>query len=91
MDEYQPIDLAGPQLDDGREWPYCRAVVSDPQPGPALHLRVREVCAAEVLRNITTMPRTPGMYAICERGIGALCCELLNRILILGKNAAWPW
>jgi len=32
------------------------------------------------------MPRTPGMNAICERAIGALRCELLNRILILGER-----
>jgi hypothetical protein len=30
------------------------------------------------------------MNAICERVIGTLCRELLDRILSLA-NATWPW
>ena len=43
-----------------------------------------EVFKAEALRIITTAPRTPRMNAICERIIGTLRRELLDRILILG-------
>ncbi len=45
-----------------------------------------EVFKAEGLRIITTAPRTPRMNAICERVIGALRRELLDRILILGER-----
>ncbi|MGW3353765.1 integrase core domain-containing protein [Nonomuraea rubra] len=45
----------------------------------------REVFTAEGLRDITTLPRTPRMNAICERVIGTLRRELLDRILILGE------
>lgn len=45
-----------------------------------------EVFRAEGLRIITTLPRTPGMNAICERVIGTLRRELLDRTLILGKR-----
>jgi transposase InsO family protein len=43
----------------------------------------REVFTTEGLRDITTLPRTPRMNAICERVIGPLRRELLDRILIL--------
>ena len=43
-----------------------------------------EVFMAEELRIITTFPRTPRMNAICERVIGTLRRELLDRTLILG-------
>jgi hypothetical protein len=43
-----------------------------------------EVFKAEGLRIITTLPRTPRMSAICERVIGTLRRELLDRILIFG-------
>ncbi|MET7338797.1 integrase core domain-containing protein [Nonomuraea sp. NPDC005650] len=46
----------------------------------------REVFTAEELRVITAMPRTPRMNAICERVIGTLRRELLDRILILGER-----
>ncbi|MET9250313.1 integrase core domain-containing protein [Nonomuraea sp. NPDC003709] len=46
----------------------------------------REVFAAEGLRSITTLPRTPRMNAICERVIGTLRRELLDRILILNER-----
>jgi putative transposase len=45
-----------------------------------------EVFKAERLRIITTLPRTPRMNAICERVIGTLRRELLDRILILGER-----
>jgi len=46
----------------------------------------REVFTAEGLRTITTLPRTPRMNAICERVIGTLRRELLDRILILNER-----
>jgi transposase InsO family protein len=45
-----------------------------------------EVFKADGLRIITTLPRTPRMNAICERVIGTLRRELLDRILILGER-----
>jgi hypothetical protein len=46
----------------------------------------REVFEGEGLRIITTLPRTPRMNAICERVIGTLRRELLDRILILNER-----
>ncbi|MEV1005535.1 integrase core domain-containing protein [Nonomuraea sp. NPDC050202] len=46
----------------------------------------REVFTAEGLRIITTLPRTPRRNAICERVIGTLRRELLDRILILNER-----
>jgi putative transposase len=45
-----------------------------------------EVFKTEGLRIITTMPRTPRMNAICERVIGTLRRELLDRILIVDER-----
>jgi putative transposase len=45
-----------------------------------------EVFKAEGMRIITTLPRTPRMNAICERVIGTLRRELLDRILIPGER-----
>jgi transposase InsO family protein len=45
-----------------------------------------EVFKSEGLRIITTFPRTPRMNAICERVIGTLRRELLDRTLILGER-----
>ena len=45
-----------------------------------------EVFKSEGLRIITTLPRTPRMNAICERVIGTLRRELLDRTLILGER-----
>jgi transposase InsO family protein len=39
----------------------------------------REIFTAEGLRDITTLPRTPRMNAICERVIGTLRRELLDQ------------
>ncbi|MGV9385069.1 integrase core domain-containing protein [Nonomuraea sp. NPDC003707] len=46
----------------------------------------REVFAAEGLRVVTTMSRTPRMKGICERVIGTLRRELLDRVLILNER-----
>jgi putative transposase len=46
----------------------------------------REVFTAEGLRVVTTMPRTPRMNATCERVIGTLRRELLDRVLILNER-----
>jgi transposase InsO family protein len=45
-----------------------------------------EVFRAEGLRIITTLPKTPRMNATCERVIGTLRRELLDRALILGER-----
>jgi putative transposase len=45
-----------------------------------------EVFKSEGLRIITTLPQTPRMNAICERVIGTLRRELLDRLLILGER-----
>jgi transposase InsO family protein len=45
-----------------------------------------EVFRAGGLRVITTLPRTPRMNAICERVIGTLRRELLDRTLILNER-----
>ncbi len=45
-----------------------------------------EVFKAEGLRIIPSLPRTPRMNAICERVIGTLRRELLDRTLILGDR-----
>ncbi|WP_207928762.1 integrase core domain-containing protein [Actinomadura sp. 6K520] len=45
-----------------------------------------EVFTADGLRTITTLPKTPRMNAICERVIGTLRREILDRPLILGER-----
>jgi putative transposase len=45
-----------------------------------------EVFKSEGLRIITTLPRTPRMNAACERVIGTLRREVLDRTLILGDR-----
>jgi putative transposase len=45
-----------------------------------------EVFKDEGMRIITTMPQTPRMNAICERVIGTLRREILDRILILSER-----
>ena len=49
-----------------------------------------EVFKSEGLRIITTLPRTPRMNATCERVIGTLRRELLDRTLILGEPPPGP-
>jgi transposase InsO family protein len=53
---------------------------------PVFTIAFAEVFRSEGLRIITTLPRTPRMNAICERVIGTLRRELLDRILILGER-----
>ncbi|GAA4620259.1 hypothetical protein GCM10023196_003510 [Actinoallomurus vinaceus] len=55
-------------------------------PDPLFTAAFGEVFQAEGLRIIKTMPQTPRMNAICERVIGTLRRELLDRILILGER-----
>jgi putative transposase len=45
-----------------------------------------EVFKADGIRIISTLPKTPRMNAICERIIGTLRREPLDRILILGER-----
>jgi hypothetical protein len=45
-----------------------------------------EVFKSEELQIITTLPQTPRMNATCERVIGTLRHELLDRILILDET-----
>jgi hypothetical protein len=45
-----------------------------------------EVFKAEGLRIVTILPKTPRMNATCERVIGTLRRELLDRTLILGER-----
>ena len=53
---------------------------------PVFTVAFGEVFKAEGLRVIPTLPRTPRMNAICERVIGTLRRELLDRTLILGER-----
>ena len=53
---------------------------------PLFSAAFREVFRAEGLRITTTLPKTPRMNVICERVIGTLRHELLDRTLILGER-----
>jgi putative transposase len=53
---------------------------------PVFTAAFADVFKVEGLRIITTLPRTPRMNAICERVIGTLRRELLDRTLILGER-----
>jgi putative transposase len=53
---------------------------------PVITATFAEVFRAGGLRIITTLPRTPRMNATCERVIGTLRRELLDRTLILGER-----
>ena len=53
---------------------------------PLFTVAFGEVFKADGMRIITTLPKTPRMNAICERVIGTLRRELLDRILILGER-----
>ena len=53
---------------------------------PLLTAAFAEVFKVEGIQIIKTLPKTPRMNAICERVIGTLRRELLDRILILGER-----
>jgi transposase InsO family protein len=53
---------------------------------PVFTTAFTEVFKADGLRIITTLPRTPRMNATCERVIGTLRRELLDRTLILNER-----
>ncbi|MFD9947467.1 integrase core domain-containing protein [Nonomuraea sp. NPDC059023] len=71
-------------MDLGERITGLRFVIHDRD--PLFTVAFREVFTAEGLRIITALPRTPRMNAICERVIGTLRRELLDRILILGER-----
>jgi putative transposase len=43
------------------------------------------VFAADGTRILASLPQAPRANAVCERMIGTLCRELLDRLLIVGK------
>ncbi|MDX3103719.1 integrase core domain-containing protein [Nonomuraea angiospora] len=71
-------------MDLGERIDGLRFVIHDRD--PLFTSAFREAFTAEGLRIITTLPRTPRMNAICERLIGTLRRELLDRILILNEH-----
>jgi transposase len=71
-------------MDLGERIDTLRFVIHDRD--PLFTIAFGEVFKAEGLRIITTLPRTPGMNAICERVIGTLRRELLDQVLILGER-----
>ncbi|MFF4625510.1 hypothetical protein [Nonomuraea jabiensis] len=73
---------AGPQ--PGERIAELRFLIHDRD--PLFSSEFREAFAAEGFRIIATMPHTPRMNAICERVIGTLRRELLDRILILRER-----
>ncbi|GAA2427597.1 hypothetical protein GCM10010191_45640 [Actinomadura vinacea] len=71
-------------MDLGKRVGELRVVIHDRD--PLFTAAFAEVFKAEGVRTITTLPRTPRMNAVCERVIGTLRRELLDRILILGER-----
>jgi putative transposase len=71
-------------MDLGERISTLRLVIHDRD--PLFTAAFGEVLRAEGLQIITTLPRTPRMNAICERVIGTLRRELLDRILIVGER-----
>ncbi|MFI9843595.1 integrase core domain-containing protein [Nonomuraea sp. NPDC051941] len=71
-------------LDLGERIAELRFLIHDRD--PLFSSAFREVFKTEGLRAITTLPRTPRMNAICERVIGTLRREFLDRILILSER-----
>jgi transposase len=53
---------------------------------PLFTVTFGDVFKAAGMRTITTLPKTPRMNAICERVIGTLRRELLDRILVVGER-----
>ncbi len=70
-------------MDLGERMAGLRLLIHDRD--PLFTSTFQEVFTADGLRVITTLPRTP-MNAICERVIGTLRRELLDRILILNER-----
>ncbi|WP_329521869.1 integrase core domain-containing protein [Spirillospora sp. NBC_01491] len=73
-----------PAMDLGDRIDTLRFLIHDRDPLFTTALAV--VFRADGLRVITTLPRMPRMNAICERVIGTLRRELLDRTLILGER-----
>ncbi|GAA3614594.1 hypothetical protein GCM10022419_119740 [Nonomuraea rosea] len=71
-------------MDLGERTAGLRFVIHDRD--PLFTSAFREIFEAEGLRIITTLPQRPRMNAICERVIGTLRRELLDRILILNER-----
>jgi putative transposase len=71
-------------MDLGNRLGTLRFVIHDRD--PVFTSAFGEVFNAEGLRIITTLPRAPRMNAICERVIGTLRRELLDRTLILNEH-----
>ena len=71
-------------MDLGRSLGPLRFLIHDRD--PVLTSAFGEVFKPEGLRIITTLPRTPRMNAICERVIGTLRHELLDRTLIINEH-----
>jgi putative transposase len=76
-----PVNLA---MDLGDHIGALRFLIHDRD--PLFTTAFQDVFRAEGLRIITTLPKTPRMNAICERVIGTLRRELLDRILILSER-----
>ena len=71
-------------MDLGNRLGTLRFVIHDRD--PVFTSAFGEMFRSEGLRIITTLPRTPRMNAICERVIGTLRRELLDRTLILNER-----
>lgn len=71
-------------MDLGERISTLRVVIHDRD--PLFITAFDEVFRADGLRIITTLAQTPRMNAICERVIGTLRREPLDRILILGER-----
>jgi putative transposase len=73
-----------PRRDLGDRLETLRFLIHDRD--PLFTTAFAEVFKAEGLRSITTLPQTPRMKPICERVIGTLRRDLLDRILILDER-----
>ncbi|MEU7739818.1 hypothetical protein [Nonomuraea sp. NPDC049158] len=81
MDVQQARNLV---IDLGERIAELRFLIHDRD--PLFSSAFREVLAAEGFRITATVAQTPRMNAICERVIGTLRRELLDRILILRER-----
>lgn len=71
-------------IDLGKRIDTLRFLIHDRD--PLFTTAFAEVFKADGLRIITTLPRTPRINAICERVIGTLRRELLDRTQPVGKR-----